>query len=109
MNLIERVVATSRKVGSINRDATFRSLVEEVGELATEIAIEAGTKDRAPSPDGVSGEAIDVLVVILDLLHQQFGDTIFEQEFLDRVQAKLNKWESKVCSTDSTVTTVRVV
>jgi NTP pyrophosphatase (non-canonical NTP hydrolase) len=95
MNLIERVVKTSIAVGSTNRDATFRSLIEEVGELATEIAIEAGTKDREPSPDGVSGEAIDVLVVILDLLHQQFGDKIHTQEFLDRVQIKLDKWEKK--------------
>jgi NTP pyrophosphatase (non-canonical NTP hydrolase) len=93
--LQQMVSATSLKVGSDNRDAIFKSLVEEVGELATEIAIEDGTKKRQASPDGVVGEAIDVLVVILDLLHYQLGENIHGQEFLDRVQSKLNKWEGK--------------
>lgn len=93
--LIEMVKATSERVGTRNRGAIFKSLVEEVGELATELAIEDGTKKRDPSPDGVTGEAIDVLVVILDLLHLQLGEQITSQAFLDRVQSKLNKWEGK--------------
>lgn len=92
-NILQMVSATSMKVGSNNRDATFKSLVEEVGELATEIAIEDGTKKREASPDGVIGEAIDVLVVIIDLLHLELGENIHGQAFLDRVQSKLNKWE----------------
>lgn len=43
----------------------------------------------------VVDKAIDELVVILSLLHKQLGDIVFEQEFLDRVQAKLNKQESE--------------
>lgn len=93
--LIEIVKATSVRVGTRNVDAIFKSLVEEVGELATELSIEAGTKKREASPDGVVGEAIDVLVVILDLLHLKLGDDISGQAFLDRVQSKLNKWEGK--------------
>lgn len=95
MDLIQRVVRTSKNVGSDNRDAIFRSLIEEVGELATEIAIEEGTKRREPSPDGVVGEAIDALVCIIDLLHNEIGDNILEQAFLERVQTKLDKWENK--------------
>ncbi|UOL48435.1 hypothetical protein QGX12_gp012 [Pseudomonas phage Kremar] len=95
MNLLERVAQTADKVGSIDRNAIFRSLIEEVGELATEIAIEDGTKKREPSPDGVVGEAIDALICIIDLLHNEIGDNILEQGFLDRVQTKLDKWERK--------------
>lgn len=95
LGLIEMVKATSERVGTRNVDAIFKSLAEEVGELATELSIEAGTKKREASPDGVVGEAIDVLVVILDLLHLKLGNDITGQAFLDRVQSKLNKWEGK--------------
>lgn len=95
MNLIERVIRTSKNTGSDNRMNTFMSLTEELGELATELAISNGTKKREPSPDGVVGEAIDVLVCVIDLLYQELGDTITEQGFLDHVQSKLNKWEGK--------------
>lgn len=94
-DLITMVKSTSERVGTRNVDAIFKSLAEEVGELATELSIEAGTKKRQPSPDGVVGEAIDVLVVILDLLHLKLGNDITGQAFLDRVQSKLNKWEGK--------------
>lgn len=93
-NILRMVSATSLKVGSDNRDAIFKSLIEEVGELATEIAIEDGTKNREASPDGVVGEAIDCLVVIIDMIHNEIGDNIHGQAFLDRVQSKLNKWEA---------------
>jgi hypothetical protein len=94
-DLITMVKNVSMRVGTRNIDAIFKSLVEEVGELSTELSIEAGTKKREPSPDGVVGEAIDVLVVILDLLHLKLGNEISGQPFLDRVQSKLNKWEGK--------------
>lgn len=93
--LIEMVKATSERVGTRNRNAILHSLVEELGELHTEVAIENGTKKREASPDGVVGEAIDVLVVILDLLHLELGEQITSQAFLDRVQSKLNKWEGR--------------
>lgn len=94
-DLITMVKEVSVRVGTRNVDAIFKSLVEEVGELSTELSIEAGTKKREASPDGVVGEAIDVLVVILDLLHLKLGNEISGQAFLDRVQSKLNKWEGK--------------
>lgn len=94
-DLLRMIAATSKRVGSRNRDAILKSLMEECGELATECSIEDGTKNRAPSPDGVGGEGIDVLVVIVDLLHLTFGEQLHSEAFLDRVQAKLNKWEGK--------------
>lgn len=76
-------------------DTILKSLVEELGELSTEIAIEQGTKDRAPSPDGIKGEAVDVFIVAVDMLRATWGDKLFTQEFTDKVSSKLAKWESK--------------
>lgn len=93
--LVRMVSKVSAEIGKRDRNAVFHSLVEEVGELATEISIENGTKKREPSLDGVIGETIDVLVVALDLLHLELGDKINSPEFLDRVQQKLDKWASR--------------
>lgn len=76
-------------------DTILKSLMEEMGELSTEIAIEQGTKKRAPSADGVKGEAVDVFVVAVDMLRQAWGDKLFTPEFNEAVARKLTKWESK--------------
>ncbi len=76
-------------------DTILKSLMEEVGELATEIAIEQGTKDRVPSADGIKGEAVDVFVVAMDMLRQAWGDDLFSAEFDAKVAEKLAKWEGK--------------
>lgn len=76
-------------------DTILKSLMEELGELSTEIAIEQGTKDRAPSTDGVRGEAVDVFVVAVDMLRQAWGNDLFGPEFNAKVASKLAKWERK--------------
>lgn len=94
MPILQMIEATSKRVGTGDTQAILLSLVEEVGELATEINIENGTKDREPSEDGVEGEAIDVLVVIGDLLTSLFG-SLESEDLHTRVAAKLAKWERK--------------
>jgi NTP pyrophosphatase (non-canonical NTP hydrolase) len=74
-------------------DTILKSLMEEVGELSTEIAIKQGTKKRAASVDGVKGEAVDVFIVAVDMLRNAFGDKLHTSEFTDAVRNKLNKWE----------------
>lgn len=74
-------------------DTILKSLMEELGELSTEIAIEQGTKKRAPSTDGVKGEAVDVFVVAVDMLRQAWGDELFTPKFNEAVARKLAKWE----------------
>jgi NTP pyrophosphatase (non-canonical NTP hydrolase) len=76
-------------------DTILKSLMEEMGELSTEIAIVQGTKKRAPSPDGVKGEAVDVFVVAVDMLRAAWGDELFTTAFTDKVASKLAKWEGK--------------
>lgn len=95
-NHIGLVVATADRVFPRRSfDTILKSLVEEMGELSTEIAIEQGTKKRAPSPDGVKGEAVDVFIVAVDMLRATWGDKLFTQEFTDKVTSKLAKWEGK--------------
>lgn len=67
-------------------------LQEELGELSTEVAIATGTKRRAPSEDGVAGEAVDVAIVALDIAMLETGGDI---EAIKAIFArKLAKWES---------------
>ena len=94
LGILQMIETTSKRVGTGDTQAILFSLMEEVGELATEINIENGTKDREPSEDGVEGEAIDVLVVIGDLLTSLFG-SLESAELRTKVAAKLAKWERK--------------
>lgn len=94
MPILQMIETTSKRVGTGDTQAILFSLMEEVGELATEINIENGTKEREPSEDGVEGEAIDVLVVIGDLLTSLFG-SLENPELHTKVAAKLAKWERK--------------
>lgn len=70
------------------------SLTEEVGELATEIRIGAGLKDKPVGKDGVVGEAIDVILCALDIIHSELG-SLDQQEIARRAMPKLTKWMLK--------------
>lgn len=93
--ILQMIETTSKKVGTGDTQAILLSLMEEVGELATEINIENGTKKRFASVDGVEGEAIDVLIVVCDLLTSLFG-SLGSSELRARVAGKLAKWERNV-------------
>lgn len=90
------VVETADKVfPRRSLDTIFKSLMEETGELSTEISIAQGEKKRLPSPDGVKGEAVDVFIVAVDMLRATWGKALFTEEFTDKVKSKLAKWEGK--------------
>ncbi len=93
MNIYDEIVAASTEFGSRNSDAIFRAIVEEVGELSTELNIRSGFKQREHGPDGVIGEAIDILLCTLDFLNTEAD--VHSEEFTQRVQEKINKWQSK--------------
>lgn len=70
------------------------SLIEESGELSVEIKIDAGLKNQPHSADGVVGEAIDVIIVALDIIHSETGE--INPETLNPIfKAKLDKWVRK--------------
>lgn len=93
-NIIADIASVSRSIGSGDSEAIFRALVEEVGELSTELNIRLGWKNRPPGPDGVVGEAIDALIVIVDFLETEVETD--SPEFEARVHAKLQKWRNNV-------------
>lgn len=74
-------------------DSVMDKVVEEVGELATEISIVQGRSYKEPGSDGVKGEAVDLVIASLDLLHKAGCD---EHEFLELLRTKTGKWMNKI-------------
>lgn len=93
VSILEQVKRVSALFGK-RRPLTpvMLQLQEELGELSTEVAIATGTKKRAPSEDGVAGEAVDVAIVALDIAMLELGGDIEAIEAI--FKRKLAKWES---------------
>lgn len=73
---------------------TFNHLVEEVGELSTEINIKYGISDKKSGEDGIVGEAIDICLSALDIVYQETEGKMTEAEVLALIQKKLQKWKA---------------
>jgi len=101
--LLKQILETSVRIKN-DRDPrdVLMTIVEEVGELATEIAITTGHKKRDASDDGVLGEAIDVIIAAADIIHLilgkelEFDTETIERIVMDRAKLKLEKWENGV-------------
>lgn len=59
--------AVSADVPARSRDKVFLHLLSEIGEIAEEINIHAGELYKTAGPDGVSGEACDIINCLADL------------------------------------------
>ena len=59
-----------------------------------EVAVELGISNKKVGPDGVVGEAADVLITCLSIVRRLFPDLTAEQ-FQAAVDKKLEKWEIK--------------
>jgi len=71
----------------------FLKLSEECGELAQEILISrnaSGFHNKQAGPDGIKGEAVDVLLVALSLFFCHGGSL---DELATTVQKKSLKWQ----------------
>lgn len=73
----------------------FTYLGEEVGELATEIAILHGDSTKEPGEDGVVGEAIDVIACCLDIIHR-VDPNLTEEDIKGIMLRKCDKWKQNV-------------
>lgn len=89
-------------------DEVFKSLVEEVGELATELAIESGHSVKPKGKDGILGESIDVILCAIDLIYKKQPD-ITEEEILDIIYNKCQKWIDSKLTTSISVRTARTI
>jgi hypothetical protein len=67
--------------------------MSEVGELAEEIEIAEGLSNKSSGKDGVTGEAIDAIICLLDII-RRYNPGITEDELGFIVAHKLSKWKS---------------
>lgn len=95
-DFFKEVEAACKIVGNTKADqlAIMSAVSEETGELATEIRIAAGMKPGPAGKDGVVGEAIDVILAALDIIHSELG-SLDQQEIAKRAIPKLTKWVMK--------------
>lgn len=70
----------------------FDHLKGEVEELSAEVGVYK--MGGNPGEDGITGEAVDVIVCALDLIFKD-NPKITETEILKIVERKLEKWKSK--------------
>ena len=91
-DLILKTVQTSKNMGSLGSgkkrdlDFVFKKLVEESGELSSEILLFLEDKDSGD--DGVIGESIDCIITAIDMLNllrveQGFDDPEFISKTID--------------------------
>lgn len=72
----------------------FPYVIEEVGELATEINIKSGFSNKKPGKDGIVGEAVDAIICLLDIIRLEHPD-ITEDQLCEIFDRKLKKWRDK--------------
>jgi NTP pyrophosphatase (non-canonical NTP hydrolase) len=92
--MIKQVFETGERLPKRTRLSVLCSLVEEVGELSTEVSISEGLSYKTEGPDGVIGEAVDVLICALDIIKVHKPE-ITEEEIIKLVQDKCAKWKRK--------------
>lgn len=103
-NMIKRILKSSNRVDDgRNSYYVLSKCMEEMGELATEVAVSQGNGYKTVGKDGVIGEIADTIATLVDLAYLELRKdtpeiTIDEiNEILYKtVVPKLFKWESKV-------------
>lgn len=93
--MIQNILDTSKKAPFRTKYQVLAKLMEEVGELATEVNIDLGYVKKPTGTDGIIGEALDVINCAVDLIYLHQSQITAEQ--LEIMQnAKLKKWISTV-------------
>lgn len=93
--MIDQILETSKRINN-NRNIglVFYSLIEEVGELSTEISIKEGFSLKKEGDDGIIGEAVDVVLCAIDAIYIN-NPSVTSKEISEVIQKKLLKWETK--------------
>lgn len=92
--LISEIFKVSEAVKPRNKYEVLAAFMEELGELSTEINIQAGFSSKTPGEDGIVGEAIDVILCAVDIIYLE-NPNITAEEFMNNVRKKLDKWKTK--------------
>lgn len=70
------------------------STMEEVGELAKEVAIEYLDSGKTPDSDGIIGESVDAIICLVDMIATHCPN-ISEAELVEIANTKLAKWKNR--------------
>ena len=93
--MIKKILKTSRKISNgRTRASVLAYLMEEVGELATEVNIKEGHSGKKEGKDGIIGEAVDVVLCAIDIMYVENPD-ITTSEIEAIMEKKLAKWLGK--------------
>lgn len=106
---IEKVLSTSVRVDKLDPgkrgiDYVLRKSTEELGELSVEVQVALGESYKEPGKDGVTGEAIDLMITAIDIIYRDNHDKLTVPEMLEMIQArteqKLQKWVASITPKD---------
>jgi hypothetical protein len=67
----------------------------KMGELAIEVNIANGASYKKPSQYGVIGKAMNTIAALMDLIHV-IDPNLTEEELIEKLQPKMNKWIEKI-------------
>jgi isocitrate lyase len=96
--MIKETFEVSGVIPPRTRYEVLSSLMEEVGELATEVAIAEGYSRKSEGKDAIIGEAVDVIVCALDMIWVDWknADQVdLEKLVMTILKSKLAKWKEK--------------
>ena len=95
MSVVNSVLEVSKMVSQTrNETSVMLHVMEEVGELALELAIYNGTSYKPAGSDGVIGEAVDSIICLIDLIYCH-NTEITEEELQVIFTKKTQKWIDK--------------
>lgn len=92
--MINTIFERSKDALPRTRYDVLAKMMEEVGELSTEISIIEGYSTKKSGEDGIIGECVDVIITAVDLIFIESPNMKHEQ-ILALVKNKLAKWEKQ--------------
>ena len=96
MTLVSEIINTSIQVQNTRgiQDILIHAMTE-LGELAQEVQIAEGNSYKQAGPDGVVGEALDVIACMVDMIYVHYGILTNEEYLISIMKLKLEKWKQK--------------
>lgn len=93
-NLFQKVKTAGDSLPARSSVSITLSMVEEVGELAKEVAILNDLSYKKPDSDGPFGESVDLLITVIDLI-QTIKPDVTEEDIEKYADKKIAKWVTK--------------
>lgn len=94
MTLVKQIQHASQSVQDFRttQDVLIHAMTE-LGELALEVQIDQGKSYKTAGPDGIVGEALDVIACMVDMVYVH-SPLLTEHDLINMLQPKLVKWQT---------------